>query len=177
METDTSIIFFNIHALKPGGPPKFVRMVGVYRVERYYGNSCKVGIIMTPGNFGTGFATDAIVEYAFEVQKFRRVAFHTALDNTIVRKWIERMGGVFEGIERDYWSDGKGGHTDDCLYSVLHRESPKRGWSIHWSVKKNHGDCKNPGDLVELNQCALLVRPSSFVIKKSWEWRSHQIRL
>ncbi|KAJ7763648.1 acyl-CoA N-acyltransferase [Mycena maculata] len=122
---DPNILPFNIHALEPSGKWKFVGVTRLHRIDRYYGNSCEVGITMSPKNFGTGLASDAmhtILEYAFEEQRLRRVTFHTAVENIIIRGWIERAGGTFEGIERDYWLDGKGGYEDVRLYSVLYRE-------------------------------------------------------
>jgi RimJ/RimL family protein N-acetyltransferase len=113
---------FIVYALHPNSNPRFIGTVSMYRIDHYYGNSCEVGIVMSADHFGTGLARDAmhaVLEYAFEELKFHRVVFHTVTDNKVVRGWLERMDAVLEGIERDAWSDGKGGYKDVCLYSAL----------------------------------------------------------
>ncbi|KAJ7447208.1 acyl-CoA N-acyltransferase [Mycena latifolia] len=120
-----AVIILSIHALKLGSQPTFVGEASIYRMDNVFGNSCEVGVIISPQYFGGALATDAlysVLDHVFDGLKFHRVAFHTAVDNVIIRRWIERVGGTLEGIERGSWSDGKGGYEDVCLYSILDKE-------------------------------------------------------
>ncbi|KAJ7278444.1 acyl-CoA N-acyltransferase [Mycena rebaudengoi] len=130
---------FNIHATDAylqahsrEHVPKLVGMTWIYRRtdDQPYGtHACEVSVIVHPAYFRGGMATDAlytVLEYVFEMQRCARVAFHTAVDNKVIRGWIERVGGRLEGIERWGWRDvakegnGEGeGYTDVCLYSIL----------------------------------------------------------
>ncbi|KAJ7468020.1 acyl-CoA N-acyltransferase [Mycena latifolia] len=87
--------------------------------------SCDIGILICPEYFRGGLATDAlytVLSYAFEEQNFHRVGFSTAADNAGMRGWLDWAGATLEGINRESWSDGNGGFTDVCLYSILERE-------------------------------------------------------
>ncbi|KAJ7935081.1 acyl-CoA N-acyltransferase [Mycena leptocephala] len=131
---DPTVIVFNIHALnrdaKPAStpsPPKFAfaGQASIYRMDRAFGSTCEAGVMISPRHFGGALATDAlytVLEYAFDALRFHRVVFHTAVDNVIIREWIAWVGGTFEGLEREGWTDGKGGYEDACLYSILDRE-------------------------------------------------------
>ncbi|KAJ7288889.1 acyl-CoA N-acyltransferase, partial [Mycena rebaudengoi] len=125
---DKSFIEFNIHSLtgsndtKTRTKPKLIGAAQIYNIDTLSGNSCEVGVFIHPMYFGEGMATDAlytVLEYVFEERKIRRVVFHTTVDNTAIRGWIVRVGGKFEGIERDKWTDVLGGYTDAYLYSIL----------------------------------------------------------
>ncbi|KAJ7935085.1 acyl-CoA N-acyltransferase [Mycena leptocephala] len=127
---DKTVLIFNIHALKlrPDGSlirPHLVGQIWMHRMDKSWGSSCEVGITICPRYFRGTLAMDAVytmLEYAFKELKFHRVVFRTAVDNIIIRSWIERAGGTFEGFERGRWADGKGGYEDVCLYSILDRE-------------------------------------------------------
>ncbi|KAJ7108670.1 acyl-CoA N-acyltransferase [Mycena epipterygia] len=123
-EADSSVLDFNIHALAPGSPPQFAGTTGIFRIDNEF-KSCEVGILVSPGSFREGIATDAlytVLAYAFEELKFHRAVFLTRVDNVGMRGWLDRAGATLEGINRESWSDGKGGFTDVCLYSILEGE-------------------------------------------------------
>ncbi|KAJ7763642.1 acyl-CoA N-acyltransferase [Mycena maculata] len=122
---DPNVCAFNVHALKPTGKSEFVGVARIHHIDRYYGNSCEVGLTMSSMHFGAGLGRAAIhtvLEYVFEERKFRRVVFHTAVENHVIRGWLERLGATLEGIERDFYADGTSGYTDACVYSILDRE-------------------------------------------------------
>jgi RimJ/RimL family protein N-acetyltransferase len=120
---DPTCIILSIHTRpSPGRRPEFVGVAKIYHMDRYYGNSCEFGIIMSAKNFGRGLARDVVhtmFAYVFEKLKFHRLMFRTTPENTVVRSWLDRLGAKFEGIERDGSWDGKGGYKDVCHYSLL----------------------------------------------------------
>lgn len=122
---DATRISFNIHALPvPGSPPQFAGTTGIFRIDNE-SKSCEVGILVSPGSFRGGIATEAlytVLAYAFEELKLHRAVFLTGVDNVGMRGWLDRAGATLEGINRESWSDGKGGFTDVCFYSILEGE-------------------------------------------------------
>ncbi|KAJ7468027.1 acyl-CoA N-acyltransferase [Mycena latifolia] len=123
-DADPARITFNIHALASGSPPKFVGMTIMKDINNEF-KSCELGVLICPEYFRGGFATDGLyttLSYAFEERKLHRVTFYTATDNGGMRGWLDWAGATLEGINRESWSDGSGGYTDVCLYSILSRE-------------------------------------------------------
>jgi len=121
---DPALLDFNIHALIPGTPPKFVGTTGIFRIDEM-SKSCEIGILISPDSFRGGIATDAlhtVLAYAFEQRKLHRAVFFTGVDNVGMRGWLDKAGAFLEGVNRESWSDGNGGFTDVCLYSILERE-------------------------------------------------------
>lgn len=121
---DQTRIPFNIHALTAHSPAKFIGMAGITHINSEF-KSCEIGILISPDSFRAGFATEAlytVLAYAFEELHFHRAAFHTGVDNAGMRGWLQKAGATLETIQRGSWSDGLGGYTDTCLYSILEGE-------------------------------------------------------
>ncbi|KAF8186859.1 acyl-CoA N-acyltransferase [Mycena galopus ATCC 62051] len=128
---DDTWVSFHIHLTTTGaesestdGSGAFGGTVALSHIDTQF-NSCEVGILVSPAYFRGGLATDAlytILVYAFETRKFHRVEFVTAVGNIGMRGWLDKAGVTLEGTKRDGWTDGNGGYTDVCLYSILERE-------------------------------------------------------
>ncbi|KAJ7918479.1 acyl-CoA N-acyltransferase [Mycena leptocephala] len=104
--------------------PKYIGATGIFNIDETF-KSCEAGVSISPDSFRGGFATDAlhtVLTYAFEERRLHRVVFQTATNNIRMRGWLERYGATLEGILRDGWSDGAGGYTNACLYSILEQE-------------------------------------------------------
>ncbi|KAF8186863.1 acyl-CoA N-acyltransferase, partial [Mycena galopus ATCC 62051] len=127
--TDETLLTFYIHlttgskeSIDGSGP--FGGVVSLSYISTQF-NSCEAGVIVNPEYFRTGLATDAlytILVYAFETRKFHRAGFATAVGNVGMRGWLDKAGATLEGTKRDGWTDGNGGYTDLCVYSILERE-------------------------------------------------------
>ncbi|KAJ7717638.1 acyl-CoA N-acyltransferase [Mycena maculata] len=118
---DPAILAFTIYALSSGSPPRFVGETSLLHIDDTH-KSCEIGIYISPGSFRGGLATDAlytVLAYVFEQRKLHRAEFVTAVDNVGMRGWLDIAGATLEGIKGEGWSDGKGGFTDVCLYSIL----------------------------------------------------------
>ncbi|KAJ7912192.1 hypothetical protein B0H13DRAFT_1875123 [Mycena leptocephala] len=107
----------NLHNLEYSHPaqarrkPEFVGVTKIYRMDRYYGNSCEFGLIMSSKHFGRGLGRDAlhaVFAYVFEELKFHRLMFRTTPGHMVIRSWLDRLGATLEGIERDGSWDGNG---------------------------------------------------------------------
>ncbi|KAF8162401.1 acyl-CoA N-acyltransferase [Mycena galopus ATCC 62051] len=121
---DETRVSFHIHLTGGTDSTTFGGTVSLSHIDTQF-NSCEVGILVSPAYFRSGLGTDAlytILVYAFETRKFHRVGFVTAVDNVGMRGWLDKAGVVLEGTKRDGWTDGSGGYTDVCLYSILERE-------------------------------------------------------
>ncbi|KAJ7682118.1 acyl-CoA N-acyltransferase [Mycena polygramma] len=124
---DQTVVDFNIHVLgSPDASSTFVGSTGIFRIDTQNGNTCEVGILISPEYFRGGLATDAlytVLVYVFEERKFHRVEFQTGADNLAMRGWLENAGATLEGQKRHLWSDPTtGAYTDVCLYSILAEE-------------------------------------------------------
>lgn len=74
-----------------------------------------------------------MLQYAFEVLEFEKVAFRIDERNIKSRKAVENIGGVFEGILRKNTLMQDGFRRSTCCYSILKNE-----WSsIKTSIFKN----------------------------------------
>jgi RimJ/RimL family protein N-acetyltransferase len=120
---DPTCIILNIHTRpRQGRKPEFVGVTKIYHMDRYYGNSCEFGLIMSSKHFGRGLGRDAlhaVFAYVFEELKFHRLMFRTTPGHMVIRSWLDRLGATLEGIERDGSWDGNGGYKDVCHYSLL----------------------------------------------------------
>ncbi|KAF7349693.1 Ribosomal-protein-alanine acetyltransferase [Mycena sanguinolenta] len=128
---DNTRISFSIHALSgtenasSKRKHEFAGIVVIMAIDTVYGNSCELGMMLPSKYVGGRLGTEAlftVLEYIFETRRFHRVVIQTWVDHTVVCRWVERAGGVLEGIQRDCWSNGEGGHVDVCLYGILEKE-------------------------------------------------------
>jgi RimJ/RimL family protein N-acetyltransferase len=123
-EASKEIVDFSIYAVTSESAPKYIGATMIFNIDETF-KSCEAGVSISPDSFRGGFATDAlhtVLTYAFEERRLHRVVFQTATNNIRMRGWLERYEATLEGILRDGWSDGAGGYTDACLYSILEQE-------------------------------------------------------
>ncbi|KAJ6472647.1 acyl-CoA N-acyltransferase [Mycena vulgaris] len=119
-EADKALVDFCIYAVTDSAP-EFVGSTGIFQINEDF-KACEAGIMISPGSFRGGFATDALqrlLTYAFEERGLHRVTFQTSVDNVRMCGWLEWAGATLEGTLRDGWADGAGGYTNVCLYSIL----------------------------------------------------------
>ncbi|KAF8162398.1 acyl-CoA N-acyltransferase [Mycena galopus ATCC 62051] len=111
---DETLITFHIHLTTGSKESTFGGVVALSHINTQF-NSCEAGVLVNPEYFRAGLATDAlytILVYAFETRN----------GNVGMRGWLDKAGATLEGTKRDGWTDGNGGYTDLCLYSILERE-------------------------------------------------------
>ncbi|KAK7062260.1 ribosomal-protein-alanine acetyltransferase [Favolaschia claudopus] len=131
-ESEPDLIDFHIHLAQnspaaTGATNTFVGSTGIFNIiDTFIGNSCEVGILISPDYFRGGLATEAlytVLKWVFEDRKFHRAEFNTGTDNLAMRGWLEKAGATLEGTKRECWVDpSTGGFTDVCTYSILEEE-------------------------------------------------------
>ncbi|MFV0605425.1 MAG: GNAT family N-acetyltransferase [Niabella sp.] len=93
---------------------------------------------LAPAFRGTGINKNAkylLMQYAFEEWLFERVEFKTGVYNLRARKGLENIGGIEEGVLRDYsllWNKKR---RTTVFYSVLKDEWPKLKSTIFAQLK------------------------------------------
>lgn len=66
----------------------------------------------------------SLLEYGFDSIGANRISFNTAKENKRSRRAIEKIGGVFEGVNREVFRHEDGNYHDLATYSILYSEWP-----------------------------------------------------
>jgi aminoglycoside 6'-N-acetyltransferase len=84
-----------------------------------------IGLFAEARGRGVGrVAVGLLVARLFDEDEIHRVQASTALDNTAMRRVLERAGFAFEGVLRSFMPDGRGGRDDYALYAITRGDRP-----------------------------------------------------
>jgi RimJ/RimL family protein N-acetyltransferase len=86
--------------------------------SNYHGYMIEVSIAATDRRWANRRTLNVLFAYPFSQLKVRRLQVTIAKRNKYVRKFVQRLGFVYEGTGRQAWPDG----GDACVYSMLRHE-------------------------------------------------------
>jgi RimJ/RimL family protein N-acetyltransferase len=106
------------------------RLVGTIEARQPHGalpEGCfEIGIgLFATHDRGRGHGTRAVelmTQRLFDEHGAERVQASTWVENTAMRRVLEKLGFAFEGVMRGFWPDGGAPRQDFALYAVLRRD-------------------------------------------------------
>ena len=81
---------------------------------------CEIGITLFADVRGLGLGRDAVALFTERLfdEGWERVQASTSVDNVAMRRVLERLGWVFEGVLRSYSPGDGGGREDYAMYAA-----------------------------------------------------------
>jgi ribosomal-protein-alanine N-acetyltransferase len=91
-------------------------------------NKGEVGYFIAPKHRKKGYATEAckaVLDFGFKKLKLHRININHVKGNKASQRVIKKIGGKYEGMEREAIKTGNGKYNDHLLYAILKREWKK----------------------------------------------------
>jgi len=109
------------------------KMIGTIEVHSYHGHKGEIGYVLNPKYWGNGYvpeAAKAIIIYAFEVLKLKRLQNGYFLFNDRSKRVSEKLEFIFEGILRKKYMNFNNEPLDEAILSLTDDDyySKKLSW-------------------------------------------------
>lgn len=97
------------------------KVIGTIEVHSVHHTRGEIGFVLHPDYWNKGYVTEAakaIIIYAFEILKLKRLAYCHFPDNLASKRVCEKCEFTFEGILRKKYHRYDGTILDDVVYSI-----------------------------------------------------------
>ncbi|MEC9484353.1 MAG: GNAT family protein [Candidatus Izemoplasma sp.] len=97
-------------------------LIGTIEVHSVHNTRGEIGFVLHPDYWNQGIITEAaqaIIIYAFEVLKLKRLAYCHFHHNFASKRVCDKLGFVFEGVLRKKFQMYDGRLLDDVVYSLI----------------------------------------------------------
>lgn len=98
------------------------KVIGTIEVHSVHQTRGEIGFVLHPDYWNKGYVTEAakaIIIYAFEILKLKRLAYCHFPDNLASKRVCEKCEFTFEGILRKKFHRYDGTVLDDVVYSII----------------------------------------------------------
>lgn len=119
--------------------PNTNKMIGTIEIHSLHGHKAEIGYVLNPEYWGNGYvpeAAKAVIVYAFEILKLKRLQNGYFSFNERSKRVSEKLEFVFEGILRKKYMSYTGEPLDEAILSLTDEDyhSNKISWLKGFTV-------------------------------------------